>query len=75
MLAVAMLGNKFNVVAIGTYCHDSTLIATNNVVEIDPICCSDTWNSKLLIGIYGGNIGKLWFLVVGCTRSISSQYR
>jgi hypothetical protein len=24
----------------------------------------------LLIGIYGGHIGKLWFLVVGCTRSI-----
>ena len=38
----ATLGNECHVVAIGTYCHDSTLIATNTVVAIDPISCSDT---------------------------------
>jgi hypothetical protein len=41
MLAVTTLGNELNVVAIGTYCHDSTLIATNNVVAIDPISSSE----------------------------------
>jgi hypothetical protein len=29
----------------------------------------------LLIGRYGGHIGKLWFWGVGCTRSIPSQYK
>jgi hypothetical protein len=33
------------------------------------------WNSKLLIGRYGGHNGKLWFLGVGCMRSIPSQYK
>jgi hypothetical protein len=31
--------------------------------------------AKLLIGRYGGHNGKLWFLGVGCTRSIPSQYK
>jgi hypothetical protein len=41
MRLIAMLGNESHVVAIDTYCHDLTLIATNTVVAIDPISCSD----------------------------------
>jgi hypothetical protein len=40
MRHVATLGNESHIVAIGTYCHDLTLIATNTVVAIDPISCS-----------------------------------
>jgi hypothetical protein len=40
MRAFATLGNESHVVVIGTYCHDSTLIATNTVVAKDPISCS-----------------------------------
>jgi hypothetical protein len=41
MRPFAMLGNESQVVVIGTYCHDSALIATNTVVAIDPISCSE----------------------------------
>jgi hypothetical protein len=36
-----------------------------------------TWNGLKIpcIGIYSGLFGITWFLVVGCTRSTSSQYR
>jgi hypothetical protein len=36
-----------------------------------------TWNGLKIpcIGIYSGLIGITWFFVVGCTRSIPSQYR
>jgi hypothetical protein len=30
--------------------------------------------AKLLIGRYGGHIGKLWFLGVGCTSRAHIQY-
>jgi hypothetical protein len=30
---------------------------------------------KMLIGRYGGNIGKLWFLGVVCTSRAHTQYR
>jgi hypothetical protein len=29
----------------------------------------------MLIGRYGGHIGKLWFLGVGCTSRAHTQYR
>jgi hypothetical protein len=41
MLAVAMLGNEPNVVAIGTYCDNLPLIAMNVVVAIDRNPCSE----------------------------------
>jgi hypothetical protein len=31
--------------------------------------------AKMLIGRYGGHIGKLWFLGVGCTSRAHTQYR
>jgi hypothetical protein len=40
MLAIATLGNERNVVAIGTYCDNLPLIATNVVVAIDRNPCS-----------------------------------
>jgi hypothetical protein len=40
MRAVATLGNERNVVAIGTYCDNSPLIATNVVVAIDLNPCN-----------------------------------
>jgi hypothetical protein len=30
---------------------------------------------KMLIGRYGGHIGKLWFLGVGCASRAHTQYR
>jgi hypothetical protein len=41
MRPVATLGNECNVMAIGTYCNNSPLIATNDIVAIDPNPCSD----------------------------------
>jgi hypothetical protein len=43
MHPVATLGNESNVVAIGTYYNNSPLIATNDVVAIDPNPCSGFW--------------------------------
>jgi hypothetical protein len=40
MLAIATLGNEHNIVAIGTYCDNLPLIATNMVVAIDRNPCS-----------------------------------
>jgi hypothetical protein len=31
--------------------------------------------AKMLIGGYGGNIGKIWFFGVGCTSRAHTQYR
>jgi hypothetical protein len=33
------------------------------------------WNSKLLIGIYGGYFWQTWFLGVGCTSRAHTQYK
>jgi hypothetical protein len=33
------------------------------------------WLVNTMLGIYSGLFGKLWFLGVGCTRSIPSQYK
>jgi hypothetical protein len=42
MRVIATLGNEHKVVAIGTYCDNLPLIATNVVVAIDPNPCSET---------------------------------
>jgi hypothetical protein len=42
MRVIATLGNEHKVVAIGTYCDNLPLIATNVVVAIDPNPCSGT---------------------------------
>jgi hypothetical protein len=31
--------------------------------------------AKMLMATYGGHIGKLWFLGVGCTSRAHTQYR
>jgi hypothetical protein len=48
MLAIATLGNEHNVVAIGTYCDNLPLIATNMVVAIDRNPCSDSSALRIL---------------------------
>jgi hypothetical protein len=58
MLAVAMLGNERNVVAICTYCDNLPLIATDVVVAIDRNPCSggrnDASGNLLCRHCYGG---------------------
>jgi hypothetical protein len=66
MLAVAMLGNEPNVVAIGTYCDNLPLIAMNVVVAIDRNPCSG-WRRGGAVGWRrGGAVG--WRRAVGRRR-------
>jgi hypothetical protein len=43
------------------------LITKNLIWKIDKSMINIVGIAKMLIGIYGGHIGKLWFLGVGCT--------
>jgi hypothetical protein len=43
--------------------------------RIDKSKSNVLWNSKLLIGMYGGHIGITWFLVVGCMNRAHTQYK
>jgi hypothetical protein len=43
--------------------------------RIDKSKSNVLWNSKLLIGKYGGHIGITWFLGVGCTSRAHTQYK
>jgi hypothetical protein len=51
------------------------LITKNLISKIDKSMMNVLGIAKMLIGRYGGNIGKLWFLGVGCTSRAHSQYR
>jgi hypothetical protein len=48
------------------------LITKNLIWKIDKSMMNILGIAIILIGRYGGHIGKLWFLGVGCTRSIPS---
>jgi hypothetical protein len=43
--------------------------------RIDKSKSNVLWNSKLLIGMYGGHNGITWFLGVGCTSRDHTQYK
>jgi hypothetical protein len=43
--------------------------------RIDKSKSNILWNSKLLVGMYGGHVGTTWFLEVVCTSRAHSQYK
>jgi hypothetical protein len=52
------------------------LITKENLIwKIDKSMMNIHGIAKMLIGRYGGQIGKLWFLGVGCTTRAHTQYR
>jgi hypothetical protein len=51
------------------------LITKNLIWKIDKSMMNILGITKMLIGRYGGYIGKLWFLGVGCTSRAHTQYR
>jgi hypothetical protein len=51
------------------------LITKNLIWKIDKIMMNILGIAIVLIGRYGGHIGKLWFLGVGCTSRAHTQYR
>jgi hypothetical protein len=51
------------------------LITKNLISKIDKSMMNILGIAKVLIGRYGGHIGKLWFLGFGCTSRAHTQYR
>jgi hypothetical protein len=51
------------------------LITKNLIWKIDKSMMNILRIEIMLIGRYGGHIGKLWFLGVGCTSRAHTQYR
>jgi hypothetical protein len=51
------------------------LITKNLIWKIDKSMMNILGIAKMLIGRYGGHIGKLSFLGVGCTSRTHTQYR
>jgi hypothetical protein len=51
------------------------LITKNLIWKIDKSMMNILGIAIMLIGRYGGHIGKLWFLEVGCTSRAHTQYR
>jgi hypothetical protein len=50
------------------------LITKKLIWKIDKSMMNILGIAKMLIGWYGGHIGKLWFLGVGCTSRAHTQY-
>jgi hypothetical protein len=51
------------------------LITKKLIWKIDKSMMNILRIAKMLIGRYGGNIGKIWFLEVGCTSRAHTPYR